>query len=318
MAVTGELALEIARFRRFNRNYTKFLGTLGEGFLGTEYSLAEARLLYEIGAGSEARAKDIADSLGLDRGYISRVLARFENDGLLKRTPAKDDRRYADLTLTAKGRAVFRKLNARSDAQAKPLLAALNRSQRTQITVAMRTIEELLSARGERTAAVTLRGHHAGDMGWVVHRQSIAYNEEYGWNYSDFEALVAKIVSDFLTNFDAATERCWMAEEDGYPLGHIFLVRNREQPDCAKLRLLFVEREARGRGVGRKLVTECIAFARKAGYKKVTLWTQSILTSAHQLYKEAGFVLVDEQPHHSFGKDLLGQTWEVPLNYKNE
>ena len=293
--------------------YTRFIGTLNEGLLNSEYSLAEARILYELATRDAPRAREIADDLGIDAGYLSRLLASFEGDGLLKRKTSKQDGRYADLTLTARGRSVFKKLNALSDEQAQTVLEDLPPSARMQLGDCMRTMEGILSRTDRTRLPYIFRPHRVGDMGWIVYREGLGYAEQYGWDET-FEALVARIVDQFITNFDQARERCWIAEIDGQSVGHIFLVKHLDEPDTAKLRLLFVERSARGIGLGDALVKECVRFARAAGYKKVVLWTQSILVGAHRIYERAGFRLVKETPHHSFGKDLIGQTWELTLN----
>jgi DNA-binding MarR family transcriptional regulator/GNAT superfamily N-acetyltransferase len=306
------LTNDIAIFRRFNRMYTRFIGTLNEGLLNSPYSLAEARVLYELATRSAPKAREIADELGVDAGYLSRLLGKFERDGLLKRKASEQDGRYAELTLTGRGRSAFKKLNALSDEQAQTVLEGLPPSARMQLTDCMRTMEGILTKTDRRRLPYILRPHRVGDMGWIVYREGLGYAEQYGWDET-FEALVALIVDQFVTNFDPSRERCWIAEIDGQSVGHIFLVKHPEEPDAAKLRLLFVEPSARGMGLGDALVKECIRFARTAGYMKVVLWTQSILVGAHRIYERAGFRLVNEAPHHSFGKDLLGQTWELEL-----
>jgi DNA-binding MarR family transcriptional regulator/GNAT superfamily N-acetyltransferase len=307
---SAALTTDIAIFRRFNRMYTRFIGTLNEGLLDSEFSLAEARVLYELATRGAPKAREIADELGVDAGYLSRLLAKFERDGLLKRKASEQDGRYADLTLTARGRSAFKKLNAGSNEQAQTVLKDLPPSARTQLIDCMRTIEGILTRTDRKRQPYILRPHRVGDMGWVAHREGLGYAEQYGWDET-FEALVARIVDQFITNFDPSRERCWIAEIDGENVGHIFLVKHPDEPYTAKLRLLFVEPSARGMGLGDALVKECLRFARTAGYKKVVLWTQSILVGAHRIYEKAGFRLVNETPHHSFGKDLLGQTWEL-------
>jgi DNA-binding MarR family transcriptional regulator/GNAT superfamily N-acetyltransferase len=303
---------DIAIFRRFNRMYTRFIGTLNEGLLNSPYSLAEARVLYELATRDAPKAKEIADELGVDAGYLSRLLGKFERDGLLKRKASEQDGRYADLMLTARGRSAFKKLNALSEEQAETVLERLPPSARTQLVDCMRTMEGILTRTDRRRLPYILRPHRVGDMGWIVYREGIGYAEQYGWD-DTFEALVARIVDQFVTNFDPGRERCWIAEIDGQNVGHIFLVKHPDESETAKLRLLFVEPSARGVGLGDALVKECVRFARTAGYKKVVLWTQSILVGAHRIYERAGFRLVKEEPHHSFGKDLTGQTWELEL-----
>lgn len=316
--VDTALATDAAAFRHFNRVYTRFLGTLNEGFLRTEYSLAEGRVLYELAtrssqAAQEPQAKAIGEALDLDAGYLSRILTKFEKAGLVERRTSKGDSRAADLRLTARGRATFRTLNLRAEKQARTLLKSLPDAERARFIGATQTIEGVVLGKGSERPPVALRTHRPGDMGVVVSLEGAAYVDQFGWD-GTFEAMVARIVADFIANFDAKRERCWIAEIDGRHVGHIFLVRHPERPDTAKLRLLYVDPAARGMGVGRMLVSECIAFARGAGYARVTLWTQSILQSAHRIYQAAGFRLVQEEPHHSFGKDLVGQTWDLELD----
>jgi DNA-binding MarR family transcriptional regulator/GNAT superfamily N-acetyltransferase len=309
---SSDLTDDVAVFRRFNRMYTRFIGSLNEGLLNSPYSLAEARVLYELATRDAPKAREIAEELGMDAGYLSRLLGKFERDGLLKRKASEQDGRYSELTLTARGRSAFKKLNALSEEQAQTVLEDLAPSARMQLIDCMRTMEGILTKTDRRRLPYVLRPHRVGDMGWIVHREGVGYAEQYGWDET-FEALVARIVDQFITNFDARRERCWIAEIDGRNVGHIFLVKHLEEADTAKLRLLFVEPSARGMGLGDALVKECIRFARTAGYKRVVLWTQSILVGAHRIYERAGFRLVHEAPHHSFGKDLVGQTWELGL-----
>jgi DNA-binding MarR family transcriptional regulator/GNAT superfamily N-acetyltransferase len=308
----ASMAATVATFRRFNRAYTRFLGTLDEHYLQTEYSLAEGRVLYELATRSKPQAKEVAEALGLDAGYLSRILSKFEKSGLVQRASVKDDKRATNLALTARGRAAIRALNMRADKQARTILGRISSSQRAKFASALHVIEETVLERPLEAASIILRPHRPGDMGVLVHLEGAGYVEQFGWD-GTFEALAARIVADFLANFDAARERCWIAEMDGRHVGHIMLVRHPEQPDTAKLRLLYVDPAARGKGLGQKLVAECVQFARAVGYRKITLWTQSILTAAHRIYQQAGFRLVSEAPHHSFGKDLIGQTWEMDL-----
>jgi DNA-binding MarR family transcriptional regulator/GNAT superfamily N-acetyltransferase len=303
---------DIATFRRFTRMYTRYIGTLNEGLFNTRYSLPEARVIYELATRSEPKAKAIAEELGMDPGYLSRVLAKFEGSGLLKRETSAKDGRFSELILTKQGRAAFKTLNGFSERQARTILAELPPSVRTRLIDCMQTVEHILMKTDRQPAPYVLRPHRVGDMGWVVQSEGVAYAEEYGWD-GTFEGLVARITSDFIANFDASRERCWIAEVDGQRVGHIFLVKHPERKDTAKLRLLFVERSARGLGLGDVLVKECLRFAQGAGYRQVTLWTQSLLAAAHHIYEKAGFLLVKEEPHHSFGKDLMGQEWELAL-----
>lgn len=302
----------VSRFRRFTRFYTRLIGTLQEGILGSTLSLAEARVLYELATQEVPTAKGIAAALGLDPGYLSRILARFEKDGLLKRALSREDARRQTLQLTRKGTTLFRDLNQRSDHQAKAVLEPLASGDRERLIASMGTIESLLGHPVADSKSFTLRPHRPGDMGLIVAREGALYAQEYGWEQT-FEALAARVVADFIDHFDPICEHCWIAERDGQHLGHIFLVKHPDQPGVAKLRLLLVEPSARGMGLGHALVAECIRFAREAGYQKITLWTQSILTAAHRIYQQAGFRLVKEEPHHSFGKDLIAQTWELDL-----
>lgn len=306
------MAAAARTFRHFNRTYTRLIGTLDEGLLRTKYSLAEARILYELATRPDPKAKEIAEALGIDPGYLSRVLTNLAKAGLVKRSVSKQDNRYTNLALTPKGRKAFDTLNTLSDRHAVTILEKLSPQDLEQLLRSIRTIEDLLAPEPRDQAAYVLRPHRPGDMGWVVHREGLLYAQEYGWDET-FEALVVRIVADFVDHFDPKRERCWMAEIDGRPAGHIFLVKHPEQPGTAKLRLLLVEPSARGKGLGYALVNECVSFARASGYKKITLWTQSILTAAHRIYERAGFRLVKEEPHHSFGADLIGQTWELDL-----
>jgi DNA-binding MarR family transcriptional regulator/GNAT superfamily N-acetyltransferase len=310
---TGPIAplpSDIAAFRRFTRMYTRYIGTLNEGLHRSPYPLPEARVVYELATRTAPQAKSIAADLGMDPGYLSRMLRKFERAGLLKRKTAVHDARSAELALTAQGAAVFRRLNSGSEVQAQGILQALAPATQKQLIDSMRTIEEILMNTGRPHPPFLLRPHRVGDMGWIVHREGLGYAQQFGWD-ATFEALVARITADFLTNFDAMRERCWIAEVHGQNAGHIFLVKHPERPHTAKLRLLFVEPSARGLGLGEALVNECVQFARAVGYRQITLWTQSILSAAHHLYKRAGFRLVKEEPHQSFGQDLIGQEWEL-------
>jgi DNA-binding MarR family transcriptional regulator/GNAT superfamily N-acetyltransferase len=293
--------------------YTRYIGTLNEGLLNSEYSLAEARVLYELATRSAPKASEIAAGLGMDPGYLSRLLAKFDRDGLVQKKTSEQDGRYAELMLTARGRSVFKKLNALSDEQARTALQGLPPAARTELIHCMGSIESILMQVDRPRSPYVLRPHRVGDMGWIVHREGLGYAEQYGWDET-FEALAANIVSEFVAHFEPSRERCWIAEIDGQNVGHVFLVKHPSQPHTAKLRLLFVEPSARGTGLGHALVNECVRFARTAGYRKIVLWTQSILIAAHRIYERAGFHLVKEEPHHSFGHGLIGQEWELELN----
>jgi len=307
MSVSGT---DTAAVRRFTRFYTRQIGLLNEGLLKSPYSLAESRVLYEIASREEVAASDLTRDLGLDPGYLSRMLRGFERKGLIDRTPSDSDARRQLLTLTDTGRAAFADLDRASAHQVEQLLSDLPAANRNRLLSAMATIERLLGAPGIRDEPIVLRPNRPGDMGWVVHRHGALYAQEYGWDET-FEPMVADIVARFVRDFDPARERCWIAERGGNIVGSVFLVR--ETDEVAKLRLLYVEPEARGTGLGRRLVGECLSFARTAGYRKIVLWTNDCLHAARKIYENEGFRLVAEEPHHSFGKDLVGQNWELEL-----
>lgn len=300
---------EIAAVRAFNRFYTRKLGVLDQQLLKSPFSLSEARVMYELAHTGDLAAKEIGLELGLDPGYLSRIIQKFDEDGLVTRKPLPSDRRQYQLSLTAKGRASFARLERTSQEHVGTMLGPLSGEDRTRLIGAMDTIERLLAAPRAATPAI-LRDPRPGDMGWVVQSHGVLYASEYGFDAS-FEALVAEIAAKFITSFDAARERCWIADIDGRPVGSVFLVRHSD--DVAKLRLLLVEPVGRGQGLGRRLVAECISFARACGYRRITLWTQSILVAARKIYQEAGFVRVAAEPHRSFGQNLIGETWEREL-----
>jgi DNA-binding MarR family transcriptional regulator/GNAT superfamily N-acetyltransferase len=306
------LKSHVAALRRFNRAYTRLIGVLDEEWLKGGYSLAEARVLYELATRGAPTAKEIGVALGMDPAYLSRILRRLESDSLLKRAASKTDGRSSHLTLTRKGKSKFAKLNALSESQASGIVSALPPTAQTELVRSITTMERLLIPGPQQASRCVLRPHRPGDMGWVVYREAALYAQEYGFN-EEFEALVARIVADFLTDFDPRCERCWIAEVNGQNVGHIFLVKHPTDPATAKLRLLLVEPSARGLRVGSALVEECVNFARSVGYKKITLWTQSILTAARHVYQNAGFRLVEEKANFQFGKDLRSQTWELDL-----
>jgi DNA-binding MarR family transcriptional regulator/GNAT superfamily N-acetyltransferase len=302
----------VAAVRRFNRFYTRCIGALDEGHLHSPFSLAEVRVLYEIAHDAGATATGLQRGLLLDAGYLSRLLSALEQKGLVTRKRSPSDGRQSLLALTAKGRKTFARLNARAHEDVGSFLAPLTERARQRVLEAMRTIETLLGGEPRPSSPYLLRSHRAGDMGFIVHRQAVLYADEHDWN-GEYEALISRIVAEFLERFDAARERCWIAERDGVTVGSVFLIRHPEREGVAKLRLLYVEPSARGLGIGARLVRECTAFARAAGYHTITLWTNSVLTSARRLYEAEGYRLVHEEPHHSFGKDLVGQTWELTL-----
>jgi DNA-binding MarR family transcriptional regulator/ribosomal protein S18 acetylase RimI-like enzyme len=300
----------IAAVRAFNRFYTRKLGVLDQQLLKSPFSLSEARVLYELAHREDPAAKEIGIELGLDPGYLSRIVQKFCEDGLITRKPLPSDRRQYRLGLTAKGRQAFAKLERNSQDDIAAMLAALPDGDRRRLIGAMAIIEQLLGSSGASASAATLREPRPGDMGWVVQSHGAVYAREYGFD-SSFEGLVAKITAEFLDSFDASRERCWIADIDGAQVGSVFLVRHSDE--IAKLRLLLVDPAGRGQGLGQRLVGQCIAFAKACGYRKITLWTQSILLAARKIYQDQGFVLVASEPHRSFGQDLVGETWEREL-----
>ncbi len=299
----------IAGMRQFNRFYTRQIGLLRQGLLETPYSLSEARVLYEIAQG-ETTAAALAQGLGLDPAFLSRLLRRLVSRGLVARTPSATDRREAILALTDEGRAEFAMLDRRSQQHTASQLAPLAETQQCRLVAAMRAIEELLGDPVVRRGGAVIRPFRGGDLGWVLARHGQFYAEEYGFDRA-FERLVAQIVAEFLARFAPEREACWIAEIDGEPVGTVMLVDAGN--GIAKLRLLLVEPRARGHGIGRRLVEECIRFARQAGYRKITLWTQSILVSARAIYQRCGFAKIAEKPHRDFGVDLVGEIWEMDL-----
>lgn len=305
---TGQLLEERAGIvRSFNRFYTRQIGVLHEHLLESPFSLTEVRILYELANRSSLTSADLCRELGLNAGYVSRVLKGFERKGLITKTPSASDRRAAQLQLTEQGRATYKPLDEASQREVVAMLEQLSEPEQHQLIEAMNQIKSLLD---EADSSYVLRDPQPGDMGWIVHRQAVLYAQEYGWN-AEYEALIAEIVAKYLRDFDPRRERCWIAEKDGNVVGSVFIVR--EDEATAKLRLLYVDSCARGLGIGRRLVDECLRFARQVGYKKMVLWTNSILTDARRIYERAGFELVEETPHHSFGKDLVGQVWSRDL-----
>ena len=301
---------KIEAVRRFNRFYTRQIGVLRESWAESPFSLAEVRVLYELAHHDDLTAGDLGTELGLDRGYLSRILQSFEKRGFVTKTRSEKDARQTHLALTAKGRKVFAPVNNRSQQDVGSMLEALSAADQKQLIDSMHTIERLLGNKPESKVPYILRTHHPGDMGWIVHRHGVLYSEEYGWD-EHFEALAAQITSDFIKNFDPKRERCWIAEREGEIVGSVFLVK--KSKTVAQLRLLLVEPKARGLGIGTRLVEECIRFARQKGYRKIILWTNDVLKAARRVYEEAGFIMVREEPHHSFGRDLVGQYWELAL-----
>ncbi len=310
MTTANDLESRIAAVRRFSRFYTRQLGLLQESLVHTRFSLTEARVLYELAHREPTTATALAADLDLDHGYLSRILRRFGEAGLVSKKRTANDGRQNLIAITAKGRKAFAPLNKGSHHQVAELLGKLSPAEQARVVSAMATVESLLQPSAQKPSMVLLRNHRPGDMGWVTSAHGALYAQEYGWDIS-FEALVARIAAEFIEKFDPARERCWIAELDGAPVGSVFVVRKTDA--VAKLRLLIVDPRARGLGLGKRLVDECLRFARDAGYSSMTLWTQSILTSARGIYQRAGFKLVAAEPHHSFGVDLVGETWERDL-----
>lgn len=302
----------IEAIRAFNRFYTRRIGVLDEHLVGSGFSLAEARVLYELAHRDRVSAADLARELSLDPGYLSRLLAAFAKRRLIVREASPGDGRLALVSLTRRGRDAFAPLDAKSAEAVGEMLAPLSEAERERLVAGLSAVRAALGDGGQRAAApsVVLRGHQPGDIGWVIHRQGKLYAEEYGWDET-YEALVAEILAAFVKSFDPKRERAWIAEIDGAIAGSVFLVRHSD--DVAKLRLLYVEPAARGLGLGSRLVAECIAFARGKGYRTLSLWTNDVLAAARHIYESHGFRLVSQGRHKSFGKDLVGQTWELTL-----
>ncbi len=310
MTAADELSQRIAAVRRFNRFYTRQIGLLQEGLLRSPFSLTEARVIYELAHHEKTTATELADELGLDAGYLSRMLNRFQKRRLLVKQASETDGRQTLLQLTEQGQAAFAKLNADSQGEIEALLNKLSPPNQTRLLTSMHTIEALLGEQPERRMSYVLRPPQPGDMGWVVQRHGALYAQEYGWN-EQFEALVAEIVAKFVKDYDPRWERCWIAEVDGENAGSIFLVKQAE--GVAKLRLLLVEPKARGLGIGNRLVSECIRQARQMGYQKMTLWTNDVLVAARHIYQKAGFQCIEREPYQGFGHDLVSETWEMAL-----
>ncbi len=300
----------VTAVRRFNRFHTRIVGALNEHLLASEFPLVQVRIIYELAHDETLAAADLAARLGTDRGYLSRMLGELETRGLIRKTPDPANARRLVLTLTPDGRETFARLDRASSREVEDLIAPLDAAERRRLTGAMGRIERLLGPERDADRTFVLRAPEAGDYGWIIHRHGVLYSREYGWD-ARFEALVAKIVAEYAETNDPAGERCWIAEREGDIVGSVFIVR--EDETTARLRLLYVEPSARGLGVGRRLVEECIRFSRKAGYGRVVLWTNSVLTAARKIYEAEGFELVAEKPHSDFGPELTGQTWMLEL-----
>lgn len=299
---------QVDALRSFNRFYTRRIGVLEEGLLKTRFTLTQARVLFELGTRGKTTAVEIGAALGLDAGYLSRIVQDFFWQGLVTRKKSREDGRRVQLSLTPRGREAFRSLDGRSRAETGALLARVPSAGRVRLLAALREVRDLLSEPRDRSGEVVIRAHRLGDIGWAIERHAELYAEEYQWN-EEFEALVAKLFARFACEHDPADERMWVAELDGKRAGCVFVVRNEEDPEAAQLRCLLVDRAARRHGIGRRLVAECVEFAQSRGYRRIMLWTNDVLVPARRIYEAAGFALVREERHHSFGHDLVGQFW---------
>jgi DNA-binding MarR family transcriptional regulator/GNAT superfamily N-acetyltransferase len=302
----------VDQVRSFNRFYTREIGLLAEHLLQSTFSLAEARVLYELAQSGEQTAADIIRSLGMDKAHVSRIVARFRNAGLMKSRLDPTHGKHKILSLTAAGKKAFKQLNDGTASQIESLLAPLTAENRQRLAKDMLEIQAILKTKPAATKDVQFRPLRVGDLGWVTHRQAVLYQQEYGWDWT-YEGLVGRILGDFAAHFDASREDAWIAELDGQVVGSVFLMKTDDR-NLAKLRLLYVDPAARGMGVGSRLVRMCIERARDMGYRRLTLWTNDVLTSACKIYEAAGFASVEENCHHSFGKDLIGQTWMLDLD----
>lgn len=304
----------IAAVRRFNRFYTRQIGVLRKNFLDSPYSLGEARVLYEIGNGNARTATEIGRTLDLDAGYLSRMLRDFEKRALIRRETSERDARQSHLTLAPRGHKAFALLNRLSQHDIGAMLGKLAPARQTELIAAMNTIERLLGdedgAKPSERPAYIVREPRPGDFGWIVKRNAEIYAEEYGWT-APFEGVCSQIVADFVNKFDPKRERCWIAEMDGENVGSIMLAKDSD--DVARVRLLLLDPKARGLGIGARLVDECIRFARRAGYKKITLWTHSVLTAARHIYQKAGFRLTRSERHRSWGRPVVSEYWDLEL-----
>lgn len=302
------LSQDVAAFRDFNRFHTRLVGALNEHLLASDYALPQVRVLYEIAtapADKPPAARDLAAVLRMDSGYLSRLISALADDGLVDRLPSKDNAKRLALTLTDKGNSIYDGLNVASAQEAAALLDPLSEGERRELIGAMSKIRRLLDDE-PKPATFILRDPEPGDLGWVTCQQARLYTKEYGWDWT-FEALVSDIIGQFVKEFDPDREKCWIAEREGEIIGSVFLVQ--QDGETAKLRLLYVDAKARGLGLGRRLIEECIRFAQAKGYRRIELWTNDILVAARHIYQATGFVLIEESPHHSFGKDLVGQVW---------
>lgn len=306
----AETEARVDAIRHFNRFYTRQIGVLNEGLLKSDLSLTEMRVLYEVGRRGDVSPAELGRDLSLDAGYLSRILRGFESRGMITRRTSDTDGRQSILSPTDLGRVAIAEYERRSREEIAAMLAEVPAADQRRLVKAMRAVEGILAPEPDKAATIVLRPHRPGDMGWVVQSHAVLYTTEYGWD-DRFEAMVAEIVGRFLRDLDPKRERCWIAEKDGEPVGSVFLVRHSDE--IAKLRLLLVDARARGLGIGRRLVQECIRFARLAGYRGITLWTNDPLTTARAIYEKEGFRLVKEERHAMFGPEMTGQTWDLEL-----
>lgn len=305
-----DLVANIASVRAFSRFYTSIIGLLDEGLLQSPYSMTEARVLFELGQNDETDLIRLRSDLGVDSGYMTRILDRLQKEGLIVVRKSSSDGRHRILTLTDEGSNAYAMLDQRSADQVAALLQPLNPAQQRLVAASMEQIQRLLAPSSGQPRDIAFRDPQPGDHGWIIERHGQLYADEFGWD-TRFEALVAGIVADFATRHDPDRERCWIAERDGMRVGCVFVVR--QDQETAKLRLLIVDPLARGTGLGRTLVKECIEFARKAGYRRLVLWTNDVLTGARHIYESEGFRLVEQSPHADFGKPMIGEAWELTL-----
>jgi DNA-binding MarR family transcriptional regulator/GNAT superfamily N-acetyltransferase len=309
--MADQLSEKIEAVRRFNRLYTKRIGLLNQGLLKSKFPLTQVRILFELAQLEQATAKDLIRELDIEAGYLSRILSAFEKNNLLLRLPSKSDNRQHLLKLTSKGKKALSVLNARANQEVAALLQSLSPEAQDRLLSAMQSLENILGIRrGITLTPYLLRSHVPGDIGWIIHRHGVLYSQEYGFDET-FEALVAEILARFIQRHDPKREHLWIAEQDGERIGSVMIVDAGEE--VAQLRLLLVEPKARGKGIGKRLIDECIGFSKRNGYKKLKLWTQSILAEARHLYAKAGFTIVEKKPNKSFGHDLTSEIWELPL-----
>jgi DNA-binding MarR family transcriptional regulator/GNAT superfamily N-acetyltransferase len=312
MPAHDALSNQVEAVRGFNRFYTRQIGVLDEGLLASPFTLTQGRVLFELGTRKAATASEIGEVLGLDAGYLSRIVQNFVAQNLVERAPSAEDGRQWMLSLTREGRKVFRGLDQASHKATASSLSRLSVAQRDRLLTSMKDVQRLLSSDNDSNEVV-VRNYRAGDVGWAIERHGQLYADEYGLN-EEFEALVATLFAQFASKHDPEKERLWVAEVNGERVGCVFVVRNAKDSTVAQLRCLLVDPKGRGLGIGKRLVDECLAFAKDAGYAKMMLWTNDVLVSARRIYQDAGFTLVSEEPHHSFGKDLVGQIWERALS----